>query len=136
MAGENTRISFRCYSNPDFELLKAGDRKRTLTLFGKNTDEERARMQQQLDDHHRIFKEFVAEHRSGVQIEKVATGEYWLATRAVELGLVDELGTSEDYLLAASEMADIYEIRCLAKQPLSKGLSHAVRLVLDGLLGR
>jgi len=102
----------------DFELIKAGEFKRTLTLFGENTDTEREKMQESLEDLHTQFKEFVAEYRPEVDIERVATGEYWHAAPALRLGLVDELMTSDDYLLAACTNADLYEVRYSAKRTL------------------
>ncbi len=94
----------------DFELLTAGEYKRTLTLFGDNTDQARAKFQQDLDDTHQLFKDFVSEHRPKLDVAKVATGEYWYGTRALDLVLIDELRTSDDYLLAASQDADLYQV--------------------------
>ena len=102
----------------DFELHTAGQYKRTLTLFGENTDEARAKFQQDLDDTHQLFKDFVAEHRPTLDVSQVATGEYWYGTRALDLLLVDELRTSDDYLLAASRTADLYQITYHGHQPL------------------
>ncbi len=94
----------------DFEMIKAGELKRTLTMFGENTDEDRARLQEQIEDTHGMFKDFVAEHRPALDMEKVATGEHWHGVRAVDLALVDELRTSDDLLLEAAENADVYEV--------------------------
>ena len=73
----------------DFELMKAGELKRTLTMFGKNTHEDREHFNQQLEDTHALFKEFVKDQRPGLDIDKVSTGEHWLASRAMDLNLVD-----------------------------------------------
>lgn len=94
----------------DVELFKAGDYKRTVTLFGENTPEGRRHFQGKLDDVHRLFKDFVARYRPRLDVEKVATGEYWYGSRALELGLVDGLKTSDDYLLEASRRAELYEV--------------------------
>jgi serine protease SohB len=104
----------------DFEQVKAGDYKRTLTLFGKNTDEERAKLREEVEHTHTLFKEFIAKHRERVDIEQVATGEHWYGTRALELNLVDELITSDDYLLEASKNADLYEVTYTAKKSVSE----------------
>lgn len=119
----------------DFELIKAGELKRTLTLFGENTDEDRAHMQEQIDETHALFKQFVAEHRPQVAVDQIANGRYWLATRARELGLVDEITTSDDYLLAASESADLYEVRWAVRKPLRVRLMGAVRKALHAADG-
>lgn len=102
----------------DFELLTAGEYKRTLTLFGENTEQARAKFQQELDDTHHLFKDFVSGHRPVVDISQVATGEYWYGTRALALALIDELRTSDDYLLAASAEAELYQVSYRGHQPL------------------
>ena len=87
----------------DFEQFKGGEYKRTVTLFGENTDADRDKLRQDIEEIHAIFKHFVVEQRPGLDVEKVATGEHWLGRRAKDLGLCDELMTSDDYLLAANE---------------------------------
>ena len=102
--------------NIDFEQLTAGEFKRTLSLFGENTSKGREKVQEDLEDIHHLFKEFIRHHRPQVDLEKVATGEHWFGTRALELNLVDELITSDDYLFNAKEKADIYLIRFATKK--------------------
>ena len=75
----------------DFEQVMAGRYKRTLTMFGKNTDEGREKLQQEVEDIHELFKAQIREHRPQVDVERVATGEHWYGIRALELKLVDEL---------------------------------------------
>ncbi|MGE0385776.1 MAG: protease SohB [Gammaproteobacteria bacterium] len=95
----------------DFELHTAGEHKRTLTVFGENSDAARAKFRDELEDAHRLFKEFIAGHRPAVDIAAVGTGEHWYGQRALGLNLVDELRTSDDYLHAAASGADVYELR-------------------------
>jgi len=106
----------------DFEQLQAGEYKRTLTLFGENTDKGREKMQQELEEIHRLFKGFIKRQRSGLEVDKVATGEHWLGSRALELGLVDELLTSDDYLMAMREQADIVEVHYVFRPGLKERL--------------
>ena len=82
----------------EFEQHTAGDYKRTLTMLGENSDEDREKFRQDLEEIHQQFKAYVAERRPSLDIEKVATGEVWLGSRAQELGLVDEVTTSDEYL--------------------------------------
>jgi serine protease SohB len=96
--------------NIDFELHTAGDHKRTLTLFGENTDAARDKFNEELEETHNLFKRFVAEHRPKLDIETVSTGEHWYGTQALNLGLVDEIQTSDDYILQAFEGRDIFEV--------------------------
>ncbi len=101
----------------DFEQFTAGEYKRTVTLFGENTRQGREKFQQEIEDVHLLFKDFVGAHRPDLELEKIATGEYWYGTRAVELGLVDELVTSDDYLMGAAEQAEIYRLRWTGRRP-------------------
>ena len=94
----------------DFEQITAGRHKRTLTMFGENTDEGRAKLKEQVEEIHELFKAQIREHRPQVDVESVATGEHWHGVRALELKLVDELKTSDDVLLEAALEHDLYHI--------------------------
>jgi serine protease SohB len=94
----------------DFEQITAGRYKRTLTMFGENTDEGRAKLKEQVEEIHELFKNQIREHRPEVDLERVATGEHWYGVRALELKLVDELRTSDDVLLEAAKDHDLYHI--------------------------
>ena len=114
----------------DFEQISAGEYKRTLTLFGENTDKDRRKMKEELEETHYLFKEFIRENRPQVEIEKIATGEHWYGRKAIELKLVDELMTSDAYLTSAVARSDIYEIAYIRKKPISEKLfSFGVRLL-------
>lgn len=95
----------------DFDVLTAGEYKRTLTVFGQNTEEGRAKFLEELEDIHALFKEYVLEARPQLDVAKVATGEAWYGRRALDLGLVDELLTSDAYLADACAEADVLEVR-------------------------
>ncbi len=82
----------------DFEVLTAGEYKRTLTVFGENTEKGREKFQEDLDITHQLFKNFVSRYRPQLAIDEVATGEVWLGVAALDKQLVDELQTSDEYL--------------------------------------
>lgn len=109
----------------DFEMLTAGEYKRTLTMFGENTEQGRQKFVEELEETHHLFKQFVAEHREQVDIEAVATGEVWFGSRALELNLVDALGTSDQYLMDQQESADIYAVRFVERKTLQEKLGMA-----------
>jgi len=119
----------------DYELITAGKYKRTLTVFGENTEEGREKFKQELEDTHHLFKDFIRRHRPGLDVEAVATGEYWLGERAHELKLVDAITTSDDYLLNASAEAELLHLRFHHKQPLSKRLSLSLESLRRALAG-
>jgi serine protease SohB len=109
----------------DFELHTAGDHKRTLTLFGENTELGREKLREQLETIHSQFKEFLLTQRPHLDINQVATGEYWHGEHALKLGLIDDLMTSDDYLLTAyTQSHPIYKVRYhLKKKPLERLLA-------------
>jgi len=95
----------------DVEVLTAGDYKRTLTLFGENTEKGRQKFLEELEDVHALFKEFVSENRPQVQIEQVSTGEAWYGKRALDVMLVDELMTSDEYIVDKCETCDVFSVQ-------------------------
>ncbi len=108
----------------DFELHTAGEYKRTLTLFGENTDAAREKLKGQLEDTHGLFKDFIREYRPALDLERVATGEYWHGSQAVALGLIDAIQTSDDLLLTASETTDLLQLKYSAhKKPIERLLA-------------
>ena len=115
----------------DFEQFTAGEFKRTVTMFGENTTEAKAKFRKEIEDIHLLFKEFIVKHRPDVDIAKVSTGESWPGTRALENRLVDELKTSDDYLLESSRDADIYEISYISKKPLMERIGFQFQRLMD-----
>ncbi len=118
----------------DFEMITAGEYKRTLTILGENTDKGREKFTEEIEDIHLLFKEFVTEHRPGLDIGRVATGETWFGQRALDLKLVDELVTSDEYIAQKCEAADVFEVKYVEKKPLPERLGIAVQNAADGLL--
>jgi len=118
----------------DFEVLTAGEYKRTLTVFGENTDAGREKFVQELEETHVLFKEFVQEYRPHLDMARVATGEHWYGRQAVALGLVDKLMTSDEYLLTASKEADIFAVRFVHKVPLLQRVGLVAASSLDRVL--
>lgn len=120
----------------DFELHTAGEYKRTLTIFGENTDKAREKFQADIDDVHELFKQFVAENRSVVAIDQVSTGEYWFGQRALEKHLVDKLCTSDSYLMEKSGDHDLVEVRYQARRSWQEKLGLAAGYIIDRSIKR
>ena len=119
----------------DVEVLTAGKYKRTLTVFGENTDEAREKFVDELEDVHALFQEFVAENRPDLNLETVATGEAWYGKRALELGLVDGLSTSDEYLMALCDEREVFEVKWTEhKKPIDKLLGK-VNMLLEQASG-
>ena len=115
----------------DFEMHTAGEFKRTLTVFGENTEEGRNKFKSELEDLHIIFKDFVKDNRPEIDTKIVATGEVWQGERALEVGLIDEIGTSDDYLVTLSKKFKLFEIEYIEKKNLSERFAFAAETFLN-----
>ena len=118
----------------DVELHTAGKFKRTLTTLGENTEEGREKFIEDLNTTHELFKSFVREARPSLDIEQVATGETWLGTQALEVGLIDELKTSDELILDAIETFDVYAVSYVLKRSLGERFMSVAHSVLAGRL--
>jgi serine protease SohB len=116
----------------DYEMFTAGDYKRTVTVFGENDDEDRAKYQQELEQTHDLFKHFVSTYRSELDLNKVANGEHWYGEDAVKLNLVDKLQTSDSYILQLMEDNEVYALHSRQKPTLAEklGLSQAAEATI------
>jgi serine protease SohB len=110
----------------DYEILTAGEYKRTLTMFGENTDKGRKKFQSDLEDTHTLFKDYVHQRRPQVDIDAVATGDIWFGTRALEVKLIDELMTSDDYIVNHCQTSDVYKVEFKEKRSFAERLGLAV----------
>lgn len=112
----------------DFEVHTAGEYKRTLTMFGENTDKAREKFREDLTEVHTMFKDFVESNRPVVNVTEVANGDVWYGNKAIDLNLVDELKTSDEYLQEKSASADVYLISQEKKKTLPQKLGLAAQL--------
>ncbi|EGN76286.1 ClpP class periplasmic serine protease [Idiomarina sp. A28L] len=118
----------------DFEQITAGEYKRTLTLFGKNTDKGREKFQDDIESIHGLFKDFVQEHRTGLNIDDVATGEVWYGQAALDKGLIDDIKTSDDLLLEAIDRAQVFKVTYKEKAKLSERFTQGAQSSIDRLI--
>ena len=118
----------------DFEQITAGQYKRTLSLFGENTSDGRKKFQTEINEAHQLFKQFITKHRPQIDIDKIATGEYWFGHKAKELNLVDNIMTSDEYLISASQQADLFEVSFKRKKKLLEKLGNTTQLSIKDLI--
>ena len=102
----------------DYDTMTAGKYKRTLSIFGENTEEGREKFQEEIEDVHKLFADFVAENRETVEVDKVSTGEAWYGQRAIDLNLIDKIQTSDEYIMNAVEDFDILKVKWIVQQSL------------------
>jgi len=115
----------------DFEQITAGQYKRNVTMFGKNTDEDREKLKDQLEEIHELFKSSVNEYRPKLDLERVATGEHWYGSKALELGLIDEIKTSDELLIEMAKKYEIFSVKHKVKKPLKKRLLSNIDSLLE-----
>lgn len=118
----------------DFELITAGEYKRTLTMFGENTEKGREKMQEDIEKILYYFKDFIAQNRPSVNVQQIATGEIWLASEALTMNLIDRLDTSDDYILTASKDCDIYQVCYTQKKSLAEKFSFSVSAAFEDIV--
>lgn len=120
----------------EYEDVSAGQYKRTVSPFAPISDQGRAKFKEQIEEVHQHFKDFVARHQPGIDIERIATGEHWLGERAAELGLVSEIGTSDDYLLRHVDRANILEISYHRPRSMRDRLHVGAGALIDRLVDK
>lgn len=122
--------------NIDFEQETAGEFKRTLSVFGDNSDPKaREKFRKELEQCHTLFKNHVSKYRPQVKIEEVATGEHWHAVDAMQYHLVDEIGTSNEFITSKLDFLDVFEFRVKKKKGI-KGLLQQASVLLDRATGK
>jgi len=117
----------------DYEVLTAGEYKRTMTVFGENTDKGRKKFRDDLEETHKLFKQYVNEHRPIVDIDQVATGEIWFGRQALEVSLADELKTSDQLLMDACEDKDVFLVRYEKPRTLPEKLGLSAAAATESL---
>ncbi|HEJ7118898.1 inner membrane peptidase [Serratia marcescens] len=120
----------------DVELHTAGQFKRTLTLFGENTEQGREKFREDLNETHELFKRFVHEQRPSLDIDSVATGEHWFGSQAKEKGLIDAIGTSDDLLIAELDNHEVIAVRYTRRKRLMDRFIGSAAESVDRLLLR
>lgn len=120
----------------DFELLTAGEFKRTLTLFGENTDKGREKFQEELEITHQLFKDFIRQQRPSLDVDKVATGEVWYGRNALAEGLIDGLQTSDAFVQDHLKDWDVYDVRYVQRKPWQEKLGVAAEGAVERSLLR
>ena len=120
----------------DVELHTAGEFKRTLTLFGENTEQGREKFREDLNVTHTLFKDFVQQMRPSLDIDSVATGEHWFGTQAKDLGLIDAIGTSDDLLIAEMASHEVLSVRYTRRKRLLDRLTGSAGDTAERLMLR
>lgn len=118
----------------DFEVFTAGEYKRTVTVFGENTEKGREKFQEDLDVTHQLFKDFVSRYRPQLHIDEVATGEVWLGVAALNNQLVDELRTSDEYLSERARDSNLYHLHFAERKSLQERVGLAASASIENTL--
>lgn len=117
----------------DYEIISAGEYKRTLSTFGEITQKSRDKVQKDVETIHDIFKQWVKDHRPSVDIDKISTGETWVGIQAIERNMVDEIKTSDECIIEACESADVFEVEFEIPKSLQDKLGSVFQGVVEKL---
>lgn len=120
----------------DVDVMTAGEFKRTVTVLGENTEKGKQKFQAELEETHRLFKQFVAQNRPHLDVDKVATGEHWFGQQALELQLVDELATSDDIILKKMKDKSVISVKYKVKKPLLQKIGKQAEESIEGIIHR
>jgi serine protease SohB len=120
----------------DYRQYTAGKYKRTVSAMGPITEDAESKFNKDLQHTHDMFKTHIATYRPDMDLEVLATGEHWYGLDAHKKGLVDEVGTSEDYILDSIGTREVLHLRYAPPRPFAEririGMVKAVsEIVLD-----
>lgn len=117
-------------------MITAGEFKRTVTVLGENTEKGKQKFQAELEETHQLFKQFVAQNRPHLDVDKVATGEHWFGQQALALQLVDELATSDDIILEKMKDKSVIAVKYKVKKPLLQKIGKQAEECIEGIIHR
>lgn len=120
----------------DVDVMTAGEFKRTVTMLGENTEKGKQKFQQELEETHELFKQFVHHNRPHLDVNKVATGEHWFSMQALELQLIDSISTSDDLLLNIMKDKSVIGVSYKIKKPFLKKLGQQAEESINALIQR
>lgn len=122
----------------DFETIISGPYKDIGSPSREMTLEERELLQNIVDEMHRDFVEIVAQGRNmdADSVFPLAQGQIYTGNQALELGLIDSLGSYTDALERAADMAELssWEVRDFSQVSLWQALGFGLELSLKDIL--
>lgn len=115
----------------DYKQYTAGKFKRTISTFGEISEEAEGEFLKGLVDMHEQFKSHVLRFRTKVDVDVISSGKTWNGQRALELGLIDRVLTSEEFIFESIETCDVIKIEYIGEKPsfgkkLSAGFAEAM----------
>ena len=122
--------------NIDIEHHTSGEYKTTLTMLGKNTDKGREKFIAELEDTHNLFKEFVKINRPKIDLQKISTGEYWYGTQAIDLNLIDDIKTSDSYLVEKCKAHNVFTVEYKIQESLREKISNILSKSFQNILSK
>lgn len=95
----------------EFETIKSGEHKDMFGGSRPSTDEEKAMLQEMIDESYEDFVDIIEDGRNmtEAQVKKVADGRILGGTQAINAGLVDEIGDTEDAIAALRADFDLQD---------------------------
>lgn len=116
------------------DVVKTGEFSDIYTVTRELSDHERSIIQGTVDEGYEVFTQKVADNRNMTQadVKKVAGGRVWSGEQAVDIGLVDLLGSFDDAVELAAEMAGVEDDYRISFYPRQKPI---IEKYLDKMSG-
>ncbi len=116
----------------DYEEMTAGKYKRTLTVLGENTEEGRKKFQEDIDNMHTLFRYHIAKYRPQLDVDMIATGETWHAIDALKIKLIDEINTSDTFIMDKMQKHEVFMMEYKFPKTAREKLGLAAHSMVDG----
>ena len=66
----------------------------------------------------------------------MATGEHWYGKQALDLGLVDEIATSDDVVLSLAKEHQIFKLKYQMRKKLADKIAHGASLSVSSVVNK
>ena len=111
-----------------YDQYTSGEYKRTVSPFTKPTKKAERKVQSDLKQIHKLFKDLVLEHRPHLDIKKVSTGEIWYGSDALENNLIDTIATSDEILISRMMEANVYRVKYLPSSSMAERIAESASI--------
>jgi protease-4 len=111
-----------------FDTVRTTKHSASFSPFFEWSGEENAMMKKRTDDYYSLFLEKVSNGRDMTveEVNEIAQGRIWTGTRALENGLVDEIGDLQDAIKSAADIAGIDDYKVVEYPKLMDPLTKMI----------
>tara|TARA_B100000700_G_scaffold331722_1_gene467549 strand:+ start:29003 stop:29917 length:915 start_codon:yes stop_codon:yes gene_type:complete len=117
----------------EFSFFTAGKNKVPLNPFNKPTEEGKEHLNKELEKTHKMFKDHVSKYRKDTDIDKVSEGDTFSGTEALELKMIDEIGSSDELIRSFTKNGQLVMKVCYEKPEDKRFLSRMTASISENL---